>query len=198
LKQFNWPEFYKHTSGRPPWERLVRAVSYVFRRADALDLGCGAGRDTLYLLEQGFEVTAVDADAQAMAILATFPHQERLHAVQSSFADFVFAPTGYDIINAHFALPFAGKAGFDIVFERVKRALRPGGIFVGQIFGVNDQWNRPEQDTIAFHTRAEAEELLRGFELIEFEEEDVDSHTADGSPKHWHVFNIIARKPSIS
>jgi SAM-dependent methyltransferase len=194
MKEFNWAEFYKHTKGRPPWPRLVRAVAHVSRKDDALDLGCGAGRDTLYLLEQGFAVTAVDSDANSMEVLVTFPHQERLRAVQSSFVDFAFSSSGYDIINAHFALPFAGKANFDVVFERVKQALRPGGIFAGQIFGVHDEWNTPGQD-LAFHTREQAEELLRRFELIEFNEEDVDSHTADGTPKHWHVFNIIARKP---
>jgi hypothetical protein len=37
--------------------------------------------------------------------------------------------------------------------------------------------------------------MLRGLEVIEFKEEDSDGHTADGTPKHWHVFNIVARKP---
>jgi tellurite methyltransferase len=191
MKEFNWSEFYKHTSGSPPWSRLMRAVSYVPRKEYALDLGCGAGRDTRYLLEQGFDVTAVDSDANAMAILATLPHQERLHAVQSSFADFTFGT--YDLINAQFALPFTGKRRFSKLFESVKQALLAGGIFTGQFFGVHDEWNVPEQD-IAFVTREQAEEMLRGFALIEFNEEDVDGHTADGAPKHWHVFNILARK----
>lgn len=191
MKVFNWRDFYKHTAGSPPWPRLVRAVSLVRQKEYALDLGCGAGRDTRYLLEQGFDVTAVDSDANAMAILATFPHQERLYAVQSSFADFTFG--SYDLINAHFALPFAGKRQFSEVFERVKQALRPAGIFAGQFFGVRDEWNVPEQD-MAFVSREQAEEMLRGLEVIEFEEEDADGHTADGTPKHWHVFNILARR----
>jgi tellurite methyltransferase len=46
---------------------------------------------------------------------------------------------------------------------------------------------------MTFLTREQAEELLRGMRIIEFTEEDVDSHVADGTPKHWHVFHIIAQ-----
>ncbi len=186
-----WSEFYKHTKDRPPWPRMIRAASMLPGRGDALDLGSGAGRDTRYLLEQGFTVTAVDADAASIAILATFP-QDRMRIVQSSFADFSFE--SYDLINAHFALPFIAPARFGEVFDRLKHALRPGGIFVGQFFGVHDEWNVPGRE-ITFFTREQAEEMLRGLEVIELEEEDVDSVVADGSPKHWHVFHIIARKP---
>ena len=192
MQQFDWAKFYTHTRERPPWPRMIKAASLVPHRGRALDLGCGAGRDTRYLLEQGFQVTAVDADANAMTILATFP-QERLHAVRSSFMDFVFER--YDLINAHFSLPFLPREQFYAVFDKVRQALNPGGIFVGQFFGIHDQWNTPERaSSMTFLTREEALRALEGLEVIEFEEEDVDSVVADGSPKHWHVFHIIARK----
>jgi len=38
---------------------------------------------------------------------------------------------------------------------------------------------------------------MQGLEIVEFREEDLDSHVADGSPKHWHAFHIIARKPFV-
>jgi tellurite methyltransferase len=194
MQQFDWAKFYSHTRERPPWPRMIRAASLVTGGKRALDLGCGAGRDTRYLLQQGFQVTAMDADANAMPILATFP-QERLRAVQSSFVDFAFEH--YDLINAHFSLPFLPREQFYAVFEKVQQALNPGGIFVGQFFGVHDQWNTPERaGTITFLTREEALQALEGLEVIEFEEEDVDSVVADGSPKHWHVFHIIARQLS--
>ena len=185
-----WNKFYHHTKDRPPWERLIRAASLVPNKEDALDLGSGAGRDTRYLLEQGFSVTAVDMEAGSIAILKTLP-QERLRVVQSSFVDFPFET--YDLINAHFALPFLSPARFDEVFDRLKHALRPAGIFVGQFFGVHDQWNVPGRD-MTFFTREQAEERLQRLEVIELEEENIDSFVADGSPKHWHVFHILARK----
>ena len=48
---------------------------------------------------------------------------------------------------------------------------------------------------MTFLTREQATQALQGLDIVEFEEEDVDSFVADGSPKHWHVFHIIARKP---
>jgi len=192
VQQFDWATFYKHTRERPPWPRMIRAATLVARRERALDLGCGAGRDTRYLLDQGFEVTAVDADANAMAILATFP-QERLRAVQASFGDFAFER--YDLINAHFCLPFLPREQFYAVFGKVREALDPEGIFVGQFFGIHDQWNTPERAAaMTFLSREEALQALEGLDVIDFEEEDVDSVVADGSPKHWHVFHITARK----
>jgi tellurite methyltransferase len=189
--QLNWEEFFHITKNHPPSPRLVRAVSLLGRTGEALDLGCGAGRDTRYLLACGFQVTAVDKEAASLAALADLP-RERLHLVQSTFEDFPF--TSYDLINAHYALPFTQKEQSSAVFARLKAALKPGGIFVGQFFGVNDTWNTPET-TMTFLTREQAHTQLAGLEIIEFEEEDQDGTTARGEAKHWHIFHIVARQP---
>ncbi len=174
MKQFDWETFYTFTKDSPPWPLLVRAVSLLTHKGRALDLGAGAGRDTLYLLQQGFRVTSVDSDPHAVAILSSFP-QENLQVVEASFEDFAFET--YDL-------------------ERVTRAIRPGGIFVGQFFGIHDQWNTPEHD-MTFLTRGQAEAVLQDMDIIEFNEVDMDGHVADGSPKHWHTFHIIARRKPI-
>src|SRR5437588_3306958 len=127
MKEFKWEDFYKITKDRPPWPLLVQAISLLRRKEYALDLGCGAGRDTRFLLGQGFKVTAVDNDSHAIALLANFP-QDRLRAVQASFEAFEFET--YDLINAHFALPFIPKEHFHLAFDLIKRALNPGGILV--------------------------------------------------------------------
>ncbi|HLQ30971.1 MAG TPA: class I SAM-dependent methyltransferase [Ktedonobacteraceae bacterium] len=193
MKQFDWETFYTFTKDSPPWPLLVRAVSLLTHKGRALDLGAGAGRDTLYLLQQGFRVTSVDSDPHAVAILSSFP-QENLQVVEASFEDFAFET--YDLINAQFALPFLSQRRFREVFERVTRAIRPGGIFVGQFFGIHDQWNTPEHD-MTFLTRGQAEAVLQDMDIIEFNEVDMDGHVADGSPKHWHTFHIIARRKPI-
>lgn len=190
----DWGSFYRLTKDSPPWPLLLRAAGLAPGKGRALDLGAGAGRDTRYLLEQGFEVTAVDADPRSVALLSALP-QARLRVVQSSFEDFTLAT--YDLISAQFALPFIPREHFADVFARLKAALALGGVFAGQFFGVRDQWNTPDR-AMTFLTRVEAEALLSDLETIEFSEEDTDGHVADGSPKRWHVFHILARKPSSS
>ena len=44
------------------------------------------------------------------------------------------------------------------------------------------------------HTRAKVESLLAPFAIEHFVEEERDGTTANGSPKHWHLFHIVARK----
>ena len=194
MKEFKWEDFYKITKDRPPWHLLVQAISLISQRKDALDLGCGAGRDTRFLLEQGFMVTAVDNDPHAIALLVDLP-QNHLRVVRSSFEAFDFGT--YDLVNAHFALPFLPMEHFQLVFVLIKQALHAGGIFVGQFFGVNDEWNTTGNQ-MTFLTRVQAESELKGLKVLEFREEDVDSHVADGTPKHWHVFHIIAKKGNLA
>jgi SAM-dependent methyltransferase len=58
--------------GITPWERAevppqVVAFSESFQApARALDLGCGTGRDAVYLAQHGWEVTAIDGVPQAL------------------------------------------------------------------------------------------------------------------------------------
>lgn len=191
----DWGRFYGFTKDSPPWPLLMRAAALAPAKGRALELGAGAGRDTRYLLEQGFEVTAVDAEPQSVTLLSALA-QAHLRVMQSTFEDFDFATNGpYDLISAQFALPFIPPAHFTDVFARLKNALASGGVFAGQFFGVHDEWNTPDR-AITFLTRAEAEALLSDLETIELTEEDADGKIADGSPKHWHIFHILARKPA--
>lgn len=190
MNTFQWENFLAVTKNHPPWPLLIKAVSYVTHKGHALDLGSGAGRDTKYLLAQGFHVTAVDSSPHAIALLAQLP-QHNLRLVQSTFQDFAYET--YDLINAQFALPFNPKESFHVVFARVKQSLNPGGIFVGQLFGIYDQWNTPNS-SMTFLTREQVKALFTDLNMLEFRELEEDGQIYDGTPKHWHVFHIIAQK----
>jgi hypothetical protein len=139
----------------------------------------------------------VDENAEALTYLRELSPglpAERLHQVQSSFEDFPFAAHApFDLISAQFSLPFTRPDAFAPMFARLTAAIRPGGIFAGQFFGVNDQWNRQGRPH-TFLTREQAEELLHDLGVIELVEEDADGQVANGNPKHWHVFHILARR----
>jgi SAM-dependent methyltransferase len=150
------------------------------------------------LLDRGFShVVAVDAEPGAGEVLKHVPDDCKggLEFVHSSFDEFEFGQSRYDLINAQFALPFNPPETFDEMFDRLKQSLKSGGVFVGTLYGENDEWNKPG-DRRTFHSRLEVEELLEGLETLIFEEEDnPNGQLANGTPKHWHSFMVIARRP---
>jgi SAM-dependent methyltransferase len=188
----NWSEFARATKDSEHWPLLEQAAALVGRPGEALDLGCGAGRDTRYLLAHGWRVTAVDAEPVAIAMLVELPH-ENLRAVQSSFEDFVYEREKYDLVSAQFSLPFLRRAIFDEVFSHVKQAIKPGGVFAGTFFGVNDGWNTPEHD-MTFLMQGEVDRELDGLKVLEIREEERTAPTALGEMRHWHEYFVIAQK----
>lgn len=58
--------FEKRTETFPPEEYLVKKL-HLLRGKTILDLGCGDGRNSLYLTEKGYDVTAVDFSDSGLA-----------------------------------------------------------------------------------------------------------------------------------
>jgi trans-aconitate methyltransferase len=184
----DWTAYYDAT-GEAPRETLVAALDAFDAPGFAVDLGCGNGRDTVELVRRGWRVLAIDGDANGIARLEGrgLPNVETRVA---SFADATWPAC--DLVSSSYALPFCAPGDFHALWTRIVDSLPAGGRFAGQLFGDRDGW-RDEAD-MTFHTRAEAEELLRPFELELFDEEEEDGETALGDPKHWHLFHVVARK----
>jgi SAM-dependent methyltransferase len=204
--------------GAPPREQLVRAVALVERRdrrdrrdrddtahkLRALDVGCGPGREALFLARAGFDVVAVDPYPEMLA------HARKLIASDSDAASLedvvrferatleecaaTLEAASFDLIHAGFVLPFVLPEFFDCCFAQLAKALRPGGIFCGQFFGANDEFIQTAQPgTMSCHTLADIHRLLTGFELLEVEEINRSGRVGRGREKWWHVFHVTAR-----
>ncbi|MGD9739809.1 MAG: class I SAM-dependent methyltransferase [Bauldia sp.] len=187
-----WQEFADITRGAPPRALLVDADGFVSERGTALDIGAGALNETRFLLQRGYsEVVALDLELLRSQDAAEL-RSPRFRYVRQSFADFVFPPDAFDLVNAQYALQFIRPLQFHRVFAAIRRSLRRKGVFAGQLLGPHDDWSG--DPAMNFHTRQRARALFDGLELLRFDEEDVDDETADGAPKHWHVFHIIARR----
>jgi tellurite methyltransferase len=185
-----WGSYYDAT-GDDPRETLLDALERFSAPGVAVDLGCGAGRDTVELLRRGWQVMAIDSEAEAIRRLrAATGDDERLTTQVADYEDAALPEC--ELVNASFSLPFSRPEIFGVVWVRIVDSLRPGGRFCGQLFGDRDEWSI--EPDMTFHTRAEAEALFRVFELERFDEVDEDSQTALGVPKHWHLFNVVARK----
>jgi len=69
------------------------------------------------------------------------------------------------------------------------------GYFVGNFFGKKDSWVESKEN-IFFLTEYEIRDLFNEFELIQFNEIEKDAIIASGEKKHWHIYDIIAKKNS--
>lgn len=96
-----------------------------------LDAGCGGGRNLIYLLREGYEIFAADANpaalAQARALAPSLPAENfRTEPIESmSFPD-AFA----DVVLLSAVLHFArDDEHFDNMLQGAWRVLKPGGLF---------------------------------------------------------------------
>ena len=158
----------------------------------AVELGCGSGLDTIAFLRAGWTVRAMDAAPEGvrrtLARAADAGLAERLTVEQATFEEYDVPAA--DLLYAGYSLPFCDPDSFPRVWQGLLSALRPGGVLAVNIFGTNDTWaGTPGMN---FHTLDQVHELLAGLDVIRLDEEDEDGDSLAG-PKHWHVFDVVAR-----
>lgn len=188
----DWDGYYKKTEEYPPRPLLIEAVKLVLEKEAALDLGAGALNDTEYLLNEGFEkVVAIDKES-AVLDRSKEVNDERLQVIITPFELYEFPPSTFDIVNAQYSIPFVSPELCEEVMKKIFTSLKEGGIFTGQLFGNRDGWINNLDMT--FHTKEEIDMLFSGMKEVDIREIEKDGETAGGEAKHWHFFNIIARK----
>jgi SAM-dependent methyltransferase len=190
-----WAGYYAWSKGREPRPLLLAACDRLGAGdgRSAVDLGCGEGTDALALLDRGWSVLAVDIEPAGLASLrARVPAAcaGRIRVVCASFADAAL-PSAH-LIHAGFSLPFCPPGQFPAVWTKIRRALLPGAIFAGQLFGTRDSW--ADDPGMTFQDHSEVIRLLDGLEILELHETERDGEAYSG-PKHWHTYDILARDP---
>lgn len=193
--------YYQAVEGRPPRETLLTALAQFdaeptpLEPRSAIDLGCGDGRDTVELLQRGWRVLGIDAQPEAIERFRSRTDVDltQLETKVVRFEEITdFPDGGVDLINASFSLQFCPPDHFPTFWTKIVTALRSGGRFCGQLVGDRDSWAM--YPTMTHLTREQVEAYLAPFALEHFEEEDHPGKTALGEEKHWHIFQIVARK----
>ncbi len=116
-----------------------------------LDAGCGSGRNLVYLLREGYEVYAADADPEALESVRSLARifapalpasNFRVEAVEHMSFDDACA----DVVLSNTVLHFArDDAHFESMLQGSWRVLKPGGLFfcrVGSSIGMESRVER--------------------------------------------------------
>ena len=99
------------------------------------DAGCGLGRNLLYLLREGYEVSGVDADRSAIEAVRRFAAELAPRLPADSFRhepveSHSFGRPSADVVLSSAVLHFArDPAHFRAMLDASWAALRPGGLF---------------------------------------------------------------------
>jgi tellurite methyltransferase len=162
---------------------LVVATVAKLSPGKALDLACGAGRNALWLAEQGWEVTAVDGTQAAIEILRARA-MERGLKINSVVADlekdeFEIEPSRWDLVAMCYYLQRD-------LFEPAKRGVAPGGILIS-IVHVNGPG---EEDGPHRLLPGQLEQYFAGWEILHHRE-----GKANDTAHRRAVAEIVARPP---
>ncbi len=137
--ELHWKEAVRHEPGHeiaanPYLERELAGL----RPGTALDAGCGEGAEALWLAAAGWEVTAADISAEALA--RSMDRATRMGAgvaqVRWVEADLTTwePPAPFDLVMTHYAHPATSQLAF---YERIAGWVAPGGtlLIVGHLHG---------------------------------------------------------------
>jgi SAM-dependent methyltransferase len=165
---------YAHQAGHSDFVRMATPTVLRCLRAAGVsgaahervvDLGCGTGILAAALLDEGYRVHGVDLSADMLRLArATAPRAE---FVQASFVDVELPPCDA-VVSVGQCLGYAfderaGETELLRLFERVWRALRPGGLL---LFDLNAPAVKSVGET-QLHVRDEADWMLIGATVVD-------------------------------
>jgi len=159
----------------------------------AVELGCGSGIDTIKLVQSGWKVYAVDSTNDGFDnIRAKLPLEKHadVECVQAYFEDMRIPEA--DMVYSVFSVPFCRPEYFDAFWDRIVAAIRPGGRFAGNLFGVKDEWAYMQD--VTFIEKEQIDDLFKCFEIEHFREQCSEGPSVLTPTKFWHLFDVVARK----
>lgn len=192
MEAYNWSDYYK-ARGIKVRDELKDALVYVTTGLNALDLGSGAFRETLYMLERGFSVVAVDPEI-GLGLLANEIHSDNFVFECVPIQNFSFPHDYFDFVSANYSLQFVPKRKLQKVFDGIHTSMKPGGIFSFQLFGKKDGRNKWWQRSWNFYSEDEILNIIGKFELIDITETESLQATAKGEDNYCHIYRVIVRR----
>lgn len=124
------PQDYYHKKYKltPTHSEVLEAVQHI-KPGKALDLGCGSGRNALFLQQQGFNVTALDKSPIAIDQLNDIIDSEKLANITATVADANHADIReqYDVIINTVVMMFLDREKVPAIIENMQSSTAPKG-----------------------------------------------------------------------
>lgn len=151
----------------------------------ALDVAMGQGRNSIWLAQQGWNVTGFDIADEAVAIANKNAASlgVKINAEVARMEDFDFGENRWDLIVLSYS-------GCGYAYENLQRALKPGGILVVEAFHVDATIGHRIGGSIC-----ETGELPHLFQALRTVHYDEPIAQPDFAPQPMRIVRFCAEKP---
>ncbi|QKW39137.1 class I SAM-dependent methyltransferase [Actinomadura sp. NAK00032] len=187
--------------GSPPNPYLAREIGEL-TPGTALDAGCGAGAEAIWLAARGWRVTAVDISSEALARAAeraaAAGASEGLRWVEADLG--TWAPDErFDLVTTHYAHPATPQLEF---YDRIAGWVAPGGtlLIVGHLHTHGHGHGHGDEDGPPAEASVTAEAITArldetAWEIVTAKEEHrtITGHGGAEVPLHDVVVRAVRR-----
>lgn len=175
---------------------VIAAMPYL-TPGRVLDLGCGNGRNSLYLAANGFDVTAWDKNPMSIANLQRVAEAEGLNTLQSAVRDLntLKFDGEYDFILSTVVMMFLEPTTIAGLIDNMQRCTKRGGYNL--IVAAMDTDDFPCTVGFPFAFReGELSGYYAGWEIVKYNEEPGELHRTDeaGNRIKLRFATLLARK----
>ncbi len=166
----------------------------------ALDLGCGAGRHSIFLASLGFSVLAFDASISGIAFARSQVKGDSINFAIGLMTELPIEDFSFDYLVAWNVIYHGNRTIVSRSLGEIRRVLRPGGFFQGTLLSKsNDRCGRGREiapDTYVLEgaqddkahphvycNATDLAELFEGFDFVDL----VDRRHETIGLNYWHL-----------
>ena len=132
----NIEKFYENTKNALPHKNIIKFIEIEKKVGNAIDLGCGVGRDTIFLIKNNWNVLAIDREDTKERIEKKLSEEElkRFTFQCQNFENVKLEKC--NLIVSNFSIPFCNKNYFYEFWNRIVESIQKERIFRRKFFWI--------------------------------------------------------------
>lgn len=143
-----WEEYYSILNQLPEWLRkpvpFIADSTSLFKKHGTqriLDLGCGAGRNSIYLGKKGFDVVGVDTSRSALKKTKAWSKIEGIQNItvlRASMTHLPFIRQAFHAVISVSVIHHALKKEIQKTIQEIHTILKENGLFIANLLSTKD------------------------------------------------------------
>ncbi|MDD5340832.1 MAG: signal peptidase II [Patescibacteria group bacterium] len=177
--------------GNVPNEYVVKIPGYI-KKGRVLDVGCGEGRNAIFLAEEGFEVTGIDISEEAIVRLQNSAHERNLQiktfTVDANNFEF---NENYDVIISTAVLHLIKREDLSKLILKIQSHTAINGINLISVFTTKDYAFKKNRQ-LHFFEPEELKNFYKGWRILEYK--NYIKQDYHGKPHKHDIIILVAQK----